>query len=241
MTGIFDQLTAQNKNEQNNQVADELATPDEKSNEDVNPSDPVSNTQKQIKEVSQQLLKYGLLESTNKPKLYRTAVIHQMKLNEILEPLDLAIKIDDIRGLAFVVVADCDIDNAEDDQWSHPMVRRQRLNLEQSLLIAILRKHFMSHELESGVGDDAAVVHLDDLLPELNSYLGEMGSETREDKRLRNLLEQLKNYSVVSDVNEHEQVTIRPLIAHVANPENLKNLLLTIKNKNNTSIQLQDS
>jgi len=235
MTGIFDQITAQDKNQQNTQVADE------KSNENLNTPDPESYTQKQIKEVSQQLLKYGLLESTTKPKLYRSAVIHQTKLNEILEPLDLAIKIDDIRGLAFVVVVDCDIDNAEDDQWSHPLVRRQRLNLEQSLLIAILRKHFMAHELESGIGDDAAVVHLDDLLPELNSYLGEMGSETREDKRLRNLLDQLKTYSVVSDVNEHEQVTIRPLIAHVANPENLRALLLTFINKNNTSIQQQDS
>ena len=100
-------------------------------------------------------------------------------------------------------------------------------------MVAILRKHFVAHELEAGIGDNDAVIHLDELLPELNAYLGELGSEMRADKRLRNLLEQLKNYGVVTDVNEHEQVMIRPLIAHVANPENLKNLIEAIKRKAN--------
>jgi len=236
MTGIFDQLTSapdntDNKQETNPNTNLEIGNTEEAiHSQDSNSVDSTPYTLKQIKEVSQQLLKNGLLESTTKPALYRAAVTHQTRLNAILEPLDLAIKIDDIRGLAYVIVANPETDQEQnDEQWSHPMVRRQRLNLEQSILIAILRKHFVTHELESGVGDDAAIVHLEDLLPELNNFLGEVGSETRENKRLRNLLEQLKAYHLVSDVNEHEQVTIRPLIAHVANPENLKNLLATIK------------
>ncbi len=232
MTGIFDQLTSapSNKDNKQNENQDARNTEETAHSENNSSVDSTPYTLKQIKEVSQQLLKHGLLESATKPVLYRTTVIHQAKLNAILEPLDLAVKIDDIRGLAYVIVANTETDQ-DDEQWSHPMVRRQRLNLEQSILIAILRKHFVAHELESGVGDDAAIVHLEDLLPELNNFLGEQGSETREDKRLRNLLEQLKAYHLVSDVNEHEQVTIRPLIAHVANPENLKNLLATIKDK----------
>jgi len=238
MTGIFDQLTSSdgnNSSDRDKQNNEELPSVDDDSSEtdtaeNVNLADVgLTLTLKQIKEVSQQLLKYGLLESATKPSLYKAALTHQQKLNNIFEPLDLALKIDDIRGLAFVVVADSDCD--EDDQWSHPLVRRQRLNLEQSLLIAILRRYFVTHELEAGVGDHIAVIHLDELLPELNAYLGELGSEIREDKRLRNLLEQLKGYGVVTDVNEHEQVTVRPLIAHVANPENLKNLLATFANK----------
>jgi hypothetical protein len=234
MTGIFDQLTSSNADKKNDE---ELQSADKHSHATeavenlslVDAGSPV--TLKQIKEVSQQLLKYGLLESATKPGLYQAVLTHQQTLNTIFEPLDLALKIDDIRGLAFVVVVVVDGEGEDDDQWSHPLVRRQRLNLEQSLLIAILRRHFVNHELEAGVGGNIAVIHLDDLLPELNAYLGEMGSEIREDKRLRNLLEQLKGYGIVSDVNEHEQVTVRPLIAHVANPENLKNLLATFANK----------
>ena len=81
------------------------------------------------------------------------------------------------------------------------------------------------------MGDNSAVIHIDEILPELNAYLGDLGSETRENKRLRNLLEQLKAYGAVTDINEHEQITIRPLIAHIANPENLTNLLIAIKRK----------
>lgn len=232
MDSIFDQLTSVNKKEQKDE---ELHTSDIVHTEENTETETTSHhhTLNQIKEVSQQLLKHGLLESSTKQNLFQTAVTNQSKVNEILEPLDLTLKIDDIRGLAFVVVANI-IDNKEDDeQWSHPLVRRQRLNLEQSLLVAILRKHFVAHELEAGIGDNNAVIHLDELLPELNAYLGELGSELRADKRLRNLLEQLKNYGVVTDVNEHEQVMIRPLIAHVANPENLKNLIEAIKRKAN--------
>jgi len=235
MASIFDQLIKVdeiNKQQQKEKLhsnhfqAEEIAK-----NEATITADNQNITLKQVKEVSQQLLKYGLIESSAKQKLYQTALTYQLKINEILEPLDLSLKIDNIRGLAFLIVVDSAFDNTDEDQWSHPLIRRQRLNLEQSLLIAILRKTFVAHELEAGIGDHKAIIHLDELLPELNAYLGEMGSEAREDKRLRNLLEQLKHYGIVTDINEHEQVTIRPLIAHVTNPENLKNLLISIQQK----------
>ncbi len=96
-------------------------------------------------------------------------------------------------------------------------------------MVAILRQHFIAHELDAGVGDQKAIVHLDDLLPELNQFLGASGSDERDDKRLRNLLEQLKSYALVSDIDENDKISIRPLIAHVANPENLQNLIAVLK------------
>jgi len=108
-------------------------------------------------------------------------------------------------------------------------VRRQRLNLEQSLLIAILRQHFIVHEQEAGVGAGEAIVTLDDLLPRLRDFLGDVGSDAHEDKRLRNLLEQLKVHGIVSEIDSSDQVVIRPIIAHLASPENLQNLLHALK------------
>ena len=55
--------------------------------------------------------------------------------------------------------------------------------------------------------------------------LGDTGSDAREQKRLRNLLDNLKNHGIVSDVDTSERVIIRPIITHLANPENLQNLL----------------
>jgi hypothetical protein len=189
------------------------------------------------KEATQELLKYGLLEEARKPNLYRVALTRREEITRILEPLDLAVKIDEIRSLAFLVVidaysasgdesspTDAPKDDAE-DAWSHPLVRRQRLNLEQSLLIAILRQQFVVNEQEAGIGSAGTLVSIDDLLPQLQTYLGDMGSDALEQKRIRTLLEQLKVHGIVSEVDSHGELQIRPIIAHLANPENLQALL----------------
>jgi Domain of unknown function (DUF4194) len=181
-------------------------------------------TPRHIKDAALELLKYGLLESSSKPNLYRAAITHSADINRVLEPLDLSMRVDDMRGLAYVVVAASAAEQT-DDEWSHPLVRRQRLNLEQSLLIAILRQHFVAHEQEAGLGAADAVIALEDVLPQVQMYLGPLGSDSLEQKRLRNLLDQLKGYGLVSEVDRHDQFSIRPVIAHLANPENLTNLL----------------
>lgn len=145
----------------------------------------------------------------------------------VLQWLGLALRIDDVRGLAFLVVA-ADMQQ-EEDEWSHPLVRRQRLTLEQSLLVAILRQQFVAHEVEAGLGAADAQVALEDLQPHLQAYLGDMGSDAQERKRLLGLLEQLKVHGIVSDVDQQERVTIRPIIAHLANPENLANLVQALQ------------
>lgn len=176
-----------------------------------------------MKAAAQELLKLGLVEADRKPNLYQIAINQTAAINNILEPLDLCLKVDDIRGLAFLVVSDQLF--TEEDDWSHPLMRRQRLTMEQSLLIAILRQHFIAHEQEAGIGASEAVIELDELLPQIQLYLGDTGSDAREQKRLRNLLDHLKNHGIVSEIDSNEQVTIRPIITHLANPENLQNLL----------------
>lgn len=111
-----------------------------------------------------------------------------------------------------------------DEAWHHPLVRRQRLTLEQSLLLAILRRHYTEHEQTFGIGALEPTVSIDDLSPDLQIYLGPLGSESAEDKRVRDLLEQLHRHSIVSTLVD-DQVKIRPLICHVANPTTLSTLI----------------
>lgn len=174
-----------------------------------------------------ELMKYGLLEQASKPNLYRSALLYRDQLDQVLGWLELTLRIDDVRGLAFIAVR-CGSERDE-DEWSHPLVRRQRLTLEQSLLVAILRQQFVAHEVEAGVGAGDAHVALDDLIPHLQAYLGDQGSDAQERKRLLGLLEQLKGHGIVSDVDQQERVTIRPIIAHLANPENLINLVQALR------------
>ena len=226
MSDYFDRLTSQAENQQAldepQQSPQALDHVDEQAAAETGHYTPGN-----VKATAQELLKFGLLEADRKPNLYQVAITQTAAINEILEPFDLRLKVDDVRGLAFLVVSEQLFSEGEenDDEWSHPLVRRQRLTMEQSLLVAILRQHFIAHEQEAGLGAGAATVELDELLPQLQLYLGDTGSDTRDQKRLRSLLDNLKNHGIVSDIDANDQVVIRPIITHLANPENLQNLL----------------
>ncbi|HFH3921531.1 DUF4194 domain-containing protein [Pseudomonas aeruginosa] len=229
MAGIFDQLANSAGDDQRPEElpadeSEQAAPP-----QPHEPSDDSGRTHGRIRETVQELLKYGLLEDSHKPNLYRLAVTHVAEIASVLEPLDLGVSIDEIRGLAFVTVRQ-DV-RAEPDEWSHPLVRRQRLNLEQSLLIAILRQHFIVSEQESGIGTTVAQVAVDDLIPQLQVYLGDLGSDAKERNRVLTLLDQLKGHGLVSTPDAHDNIIIRPIIAHLANPENLQALLAWIQDQ----------
>ena len=189
----------------------------------------VPATPQPLRRALQELLKMGLLEQASKPQLFRHIAIDTARVNALLEPLDLRLRVDDVRGLALVAVAADFAGEAEDDdEWTHPLVRRQRLTLEQSLLLAILRREFLQREQEGGIGRPVQIA-VDSLLPQLEIYLGSTGSDMQERKRLAALLEHLRGHGVVSDVDAQERITIRPTIAHLANPENLQALLTQLR------------
>lgn len=222
MSNIFDDMTGSDGEERSEDAADEVST--DHATADA-PS--VSYTSREIKGATQELLKFGLLEADRKPNLYRTVMTHHARIDEVLEPLDLRLRIDDVRGLAFLTVAgdlfektEASADESE-DEWSHPLVRRQRLTLEQSLLVAILRQMYLAHEQEAGVGASGATASLDELSSSLQLYVGSSGSDARDEKRLRTLLEALRAHGIVSEVDEKDQVNIRPIITHLASPESL--------------------
>lgn len=239
MAGIFDQITGQTAAENNssNNGSKNSAKPDAPDDTftddlagDISEADfeashvPEARTHKHLREAAQELLRFGLLEENQKPNLYRAALTDMTAVNAILEPLDLSADVDEIRGLVFLTVRKAYIQD-ELDEWAHPLVRKQRLTLEQSLLIAILRQYFIAYEQEAGTGASQAVIAVDELIPQLQVYLGDTGSEAKERNRILLLLDQLKGHGLVSALDTHERVTIRPIIAHLANPENLQALL----------------
>lgn len=182
-----------------------------------------------LRRAVQELLKQGVLEQSAKPQLFRQITAGTERVDALLEPLDLCVKVDDHRGLAFVTIAATyQADSEDEDEWTHPLVRRQRLTLDQSLLLALLRREFLQREQESGLGTPVQLV-VDRLLPQLEIYLGSTGSEMQERKRLMNLLENLRGHGVVSEVDAQDRFTIRPMIVHLANPENLQTLLQRLR------------
>ncbi|WJQ52363.1 DUF4194 domain-containing protein [Pseudomonas aeruginosa] len=231
MAGIFDRIAGASGADETELTAEPMALDDGMDGEQPAMSANIQvderRTPQRVREAVQEMLKYGLLEDSHKPNLYRSALTNIEVVDRILEPLDLAMGVDEVRGLVFVTVRQGEV--AEQDDWSHPLVRRQRLNLEQSLLIAILRQHFIAYEQESGTGASQALVAVDELIPQLQVYLGELGSEAKERNRIITLLDQLKGHGLVSALDAHDRVIIRPIITHLANPENLQALVVWLR------------
>lgn len=229
MSGFFDQLTSSSAApEPDQQIIEQgiSSAAEEKAGE--------QRTESRLRDAAKDLLKFGLIEMEHKPNLFRTATVQREALNLILEPLDLIAMVDDIRGLVFLAVrpdTEASSDEAEEDGWSHPLVRKQRLTLEQSLMVAILRQIFVAHEQEAGTGAEPPLVALDDLVAQLQLYLGDSGSEQKERNRTLTLLDQLKGYGLVTALDAHERVAIRPIITHLANPDNLSALLAALKQR----------
>lgn len=203
------------------------------SQEESNPNpEEAPGTAPEVKSCLQELLKHGVLNETAKGPLFRHAIVHEVALNRSLEPLDLVLRIDTHRGLAFLAVApSVKEDTDAGEEWSHPLVRRHRFTLEQSLLIALLRQAFLHHEQEAGVGNGEAKIAVEDLLPQFLTFLGDSGSDSRNESRLTSLLDQLKSHGIVSEIDRNQEVVIRPLIAHLANPESLSQLLALVESK----------
>jgi len=106
-------------------------------------------TAPEVKSALQELVRQGYLDEQRKPALFKNVLLHEAALRQTLEPLDLSLRLDTHRGLALLIVAPGPHPEP-DAEWSHPLVRRQRLNLEQSLVVALLRQAFLLHEQEAG-------------------------------------------------------------------------------------------
>ena len=227
---IFDRMAAQGASAQAEQSLskEELPAPVESGMA----AQSTSRTPPNVRQALQFLLAHGWLESATKPKLFNLIAAQTTLLDALLEPLDLRVVVDDVRGLAFLAVvpdyAGDDTDESEQDDWTHPLMKRQRLTLEQSLLLALLRREFLQREQESGTGT-AVRVTVDSLLPQLETYLGATGSDMQERKRLGQLLENLRTHGMVTEVDAQDCITIRPMIVHLLNPENLQTLLLRLR------------
>ena len=145
---IFDRMAAQAAGVEASPLLskEELPALYEKAFDAQNPSQTPSN----VRQALQFLLAHGWLESAAKPKLFGLVAAHTTLLDALLEPLDLRVVVDDVRGLAFLTVvpgyAGDDTDESEQDDWTHPLMKRQRLTLEQSLLLALLRRECWQRE-----------------------------------------------------------------------------------------------
>lgn len=192
------------------------------------------------KKALQELLKSGCLERVRAQAHYDRLLLEREAAQHYLAALDLAVRVDEVRGLIFVRVEKGELSEEdarieaqtagedEADEWSHPLVRRQRLTLEQSLLLAVLRQRFVEVEQQQGIGYDDIRADWDDVKAQFFLYIEASGSEAKDDERLHTVIKQLGEHGLVGKVAEGS-IPIRPLIVHIADPDNLTRLLAQLQ------------
>ena len=125
MAGIFDRIAGASGTDRIELTVEPVALDDGIDDEQLLMSAAVQvderRTPQRVREAVQEMLKYGLLEESHKPNLYRSALSSIETVDRILEPLDLALGVDEVRGLVFVTVRQGEV--AEQDDWSHPLGR----------------------------------------------------------------------------------------------------------------------
>lgn len=87
-----------------------------------------------------------------KPHMFRQIAIDTARVDSLLEPLTLAVRLDDHRGLAFVAIAATyRADGEDEDEWTHPGAR-QRLTLSSRCCWPFCGAGILQREQESGLG-----------------------------------------------------------------------------------------
>lgn len=170
-----------------------------------------------------ELQKQGMIEASLKPVLYQDARAAFGELSKHFTYLRLSLKLDDVRGLIYLEVAESFIAEGG-DSWSHPLVTKQRFTTEQSLLLAILRQKFLTLENETGANGPKVVIFIE-IYQILLHYLGDSGSDDKNRRKVEQLIEKLRPYGIVSEIRADGTFLVRPIITKVLNPESLTALL----------------
>lgn len=182
-----------------------------------------------IKETVQKLLKHGFIEhdqSKETNHLYQICKNSKEQINQLLEPLDLCLQIDENRGLLVLKILQRPTTEEQmEEAWQHPLVKRQRLTLEQSLLVALLRRYYLIQEQEKGTGTQSVRLYFPDLIHDAIVLIGDSGSDQKNERHVLKLIDQLKAHGIVSNPDQNNELIIRPLIVHFADPESLTVLL----------------
>jgi hypothetical protein len=109
MSNVFDRIASGNGDRPEQQ---ELKAP----LTDARPAETAHHTGLEVKEVTQELLKHGYVEESANPALFQRAMVHEREILRVLEPLDLAVRLDTHRGVAFLVVAEAAFHSSEEGQ-----------------------------------------------------------------------------------------------------------------------------
>ena len=169
-----------------------------------------------------ELLRQGVVFADTRRLVFNAIRTHHAVIADHLADMQLRVLIDEPAGLALLLSARPNgID--EDDDETASLISRRTLAVYDTLLLIVLRKHFLDRETAGDVRIRIDVAQIEALMM---PFLPLSGSTRSDRKKLNGAIEGMKKRKILNAVRgEDERIEISPVIRYVVNVEYLEHLL----------------
>ena len=168
-----------------------------------------------------ELMRQGVVAAEFRRLVFDALCAHRILIADHLADMNLRLLIDEPAGLALLLNAQPD-GNDEDDDFAS-LISRRTLTVYDTLLLIVLRKHFLDRET---AGDIRIRIDMAQIEALLMPFLPLTGSTSSDRKRLNGAVEGMKRRRILNAVRgEDERVEIAAVIRYVVNAEYLEHLL----------------
>jgi len=168
-----------------------------------------------------ELMRQGVVFAETRRLVFDALCAHRALIADHLADMYLRVLIDEPAGLALLLSAE----NASADEGDEApsLISRRTLTVYDTLLLIVLRKHFLDRETAGDVRIRIDVAQIEALLI---PFLPLAASTSSDRKKLNGALESMKKRRILTAVRgEDERVEISPVIRYVVNAEYLERLL----------------
>ena len=169
-----------------------------------------------------ELMRQGVVVAESRRLVFDALCAHRTLIADHLADMYLRVLIDESAGLALLLNEQSG-GNDDEEEDAAALISRRTLTVYDTLLLIVLRKHFLDRETAGDIRIRIDVAQIEALLM---PFLPLTGSTSSDRKKLNGAVEGMKRRKILNSVRgEDERVEISPVIRYVVNAEYLEHLL----------------
>lgn len=169
-----------------------------------------------------ELMRQGVVVAESRRLVFDALCAHRTLIADHLADMYLRVLIDESAGLALLLNAQSG-GNDDEEEDAAALISRRTLSVYDTLLLIVLRKHFIDRETAGDIRIRIDVAQIEALLM---PFLPLTGSTSGDRKKLNGAVDGMKRRKILNAVRgEDERVEISPVIRYVVNAEYLEHLL----------------
>lgn len=171
-----------------------------------------------------ELMRQGVVVAESRRLVFDALCAHRTLIADHLADMYLRVLIDESAGLALLLNAQSGgNDDDDEEEAAAALISRRTLTVYDTLLLIVLRKHFLDRETAGDIRIRVDVAQIEALLM---PFLPLTGSTSSDRKKLNGAVEGMKRRKILNAVRgEDERVEISFVIRYVVNAEYLEHLL----------------